>query len=354
MVGAVTPVAVHARGTLTAVLAALAFGITTPLIATSSTGTGAFAVAALLYLGAAFASLASMPFVRRSGPPFGKAQLPRVVAMALVGAALAPTLLAWGIQRTGSIAAALALNLEAVFSIVLARLFFKEVIGGRVLLAMAFTLCGGALVAWAGAGPSSDLFGIGLLAVAGATFAWAVDNTLSRPLADFEPGTVVAAKGLLGALVTCAIAVGTQSVWPSGRALVVLLLCGATGYGLSLRLYLMAQRQLGAGRTASIFAFGPLIGAALGWALGDTPGGLGTLLGAAAFAVGIVLHATEHHGHPHVHLPVEHTHAHTHDDGHHLHAHQAPVAGEHTHPHSHGQLVHEHEHPPDLHHTHTH
>lgn len=341
------------RGTVTAILAALAFGLTTPVIARAGADAGPFSVAALLYLGAALASMILGAFVKASGPAPSRREAPRIIAMALVGAALAPTLLAWGIQRTGAVAAALALNFEAVFSIVLARAFFKEAIGVRVALAMIFTLVGGALVALSSPEPLTA-FGPGLFAVTLATLAWAVDNTLSRPLADFEPGRIVAAKGLLGATVTSVLALANHERWPAGSKLVALLLCGATGYGLSLRLYLIAQRRLGAGRTASIFAFAPLVGAALAWALGERGGGAGTLAGAAAFAVGIVLHATEHHGHPHEHLPTQHTHAHRHDDGHHQHAHESQVEGEHTHAHSHEHLVHEHEHPPDLHHTHTH
>ena len=44
---------------------------------------------------------------------------------------------------------------------------------------------------------------------------------------------------------------------------------GATGYGLSLRLYLLVLRAFGAARTGSVFAFAPVIGALLAIALGD-------------------------------------------------------------------------------------
>ena len=41
-------------------------------------------------------------------------------------------------------------------------------------------------------------------------------------------------------------------------AAVGLLVIGATGYGLSLRFYLLAQRAFGAARTGFVFAFAPL------------------------------------------------------------------------------------------------
>lgn len=133
-----------------------------------------------------------------------------------------------------------------------------------------------------------------------------------------------------------------------------LLACGATGYGLSLRLYLLAQRRFGAGRTASVFAVAPFVGAAISFALGERVGGPGFFVGAAMFALGVYLHASERHAHAHHHDALEHEHAHQHDDGHHDHAHDPPVRGEHTHPHRHEPRTHEHEHVPDDHHQHEH
>lgn len=43
---------------------------------------------------------------------------------------------------------------------------------------------------------------------------------------------------------------------PASGAVLSLLALGATGYGLSLRLYLLAQRRIGAARTGSVFAAG--------------------------------------------------------------------------------------------------
>jgi hypothetical protein len=141
--------------------------------------------------------------------------------------------------------------------------------------------------------------------------------------------------------------------WPASSACAGLVAVGATGYGLSLRLYLRAQRELGAGRTGSVFASAPFWGAALAWALGEHAGAF-TLVAAALMIVGLVLHLTEHHSHAHVHEPLEHEHPHSHDDGHHDHTHDPMPAGEHTHPHRHGRLVHDHPHVPDLHHEHGH
>ena len=129
---------------------------------------------------------------------------------------------------------------------------------------------------------------------------------------------------------------------------------GATGYGLSLRCYLLAQRAFGAARTGSVFAFAPFIGAVLAFAMGDrTAGGL-VVVGGLLMVAGVVLHLAETHEHPHDHEAAEHEHAHRHDDGHHNHAHSPMPQGSHSHWHQHGAQSHTHAHVPDAHHTHRH
>lgn len=341
------------RGALLALLAAVAFGLTTPVIERAGAGSSPFATAALLYLGAATAALVLGAVGARGDAPLRASSLPRVALVALLGAAVAPSLLAWGVLRTGAATASLLLNLEAVFTVVLARMFFREAIGPRVAAALGLMLLGGlTLTIGAVRNPALDI--LGLVAVVGATLAWAADNTLTRPLADVRPLSVVTAKGLVGAALTTTVALLLHQRWPTAGAAIALLVSGATGYGLSLVLYLRAQRAMGAARTGSVFAIGPFVGAALAVALGSRALGWEGVAAAAFFAAGVWLHVTEKHRHRHVHPPLTHEHAHRHDDGHHDHLHDPSVTGEHSHLHHHDELAHEHEHAPDLHHHHEH
>jgi drug/metabolite transporter (DMT)-like permease len=352
------------RGVLLAVAAAIAFGATTPILAWAGRGLGPLATAALLYAGAALATAVLRALSRAPGPRLGRGDVPRLLGVALAGGALAPALLAWGLQRAGATVGSLLLNLEAVFTVLLARAVFREPIGRRVGAAVCAMVAGGAaLVLDVSRDAAGGAIGVaiggaadaaGALAVAAATLGWAIDNTLTRPLAEREPLDVVAAKGAIGAAFTGAAAViAGEPVPPAGAAL-VLLACGATGYGVSLRLYLLAQRAIGAGRTGSVFAVAPFIGAALAVAIGGRAITGWTLAAAGLFAAGVALHLTEHHGHAHVHEPIEHDHVHRHGDGHHDHIHDPPFTGEHAHPHRHDQRVHAHDHAPDLHHAHDH
>jgi hypothetical protein len=133
------------------------------------------------------------------------------------------------------------------------------------------------------------------------------------------------------------------------------LVLGFLGYGLSLVLFIVALRQLGAARTGAYFATAPFIGAAAAMLVYAQPGDGAFWLAAACMGVGVWLHVTEDHVHEHVHKPLSDSHPHTHDE-HHQHEHASDSDGgePHTHEHVHGWLHHRHVHFPDIHHRHGH
>lgn len=337
------------EGTLLAALAAVAFGLTTPWVQRLGVGAGPFATASALYLGASLGALSG----RAEEPGVGRAQLPRLVVVALLGAAAAPTLYAWGLQRVPATTASLLLNGEAVATVLLSAWIHREHVGRRVALAVTSMALGGAVAVRGVAGHGATRV-TGALAVVGAVLAWGLDNTLSRPLSSLDAPRVVRARSLVGAAVTGSIALARAEPWPHAWRLAGLLVAGATGYGLSLRMYLLAQRRVGAARTGSVFAAAPFVGALAAVAMGDRTADLSTAVAAALFALGVALHLTESHAHPHTHAATVHEHPHRHDDGHHDHAHAPPVAGEHSHPHAHAAVTHAHDHAPDVHHDHEH
>jgi len=340
------------RGAGLALLAATLFGVSTPLVQRAGYAVGAFSTAALLYAGAAIVGALMRRPVQREAA-LRRADSRRVVWMALFGAAIGPAALAWGLQRTSATSASLLLTLEALFTVLLARMLYREQMDRRVWLAMLLLLAGGlVLVNDLGRVGGAQL--IGLLAVLGATAAWSIDNTLSRALAERDPGQVVLAKAVLGALFTGALALALREPVPSLGRTVALVAIGASGYGLSLRLYLLAQRAFGAARTGSVFAFAPFIGALLAIAMGDRSPGAGVAAGGALMLAGVALHLAESHAHAHLHEATEHEHSHTHTDGHHNHSHEPMPVGAHSHPHRHEPLRHSHAHVPDAHHLHRH
>jgi drug/metabolite transporter (DMT)-like permease len=325
--------------------------VSAPLLKRSSEGAGAFTTAALLYLGAALVSLPALRRWREAG--LRRNDAPWLLVVAASGAVLAPAALAWGLARTTAVTGSLLLNLEAVFTVGLAWLVHDEHVGKRVGGALLLMVLGGGLLVL-GEGGAGLALSPGALAVLAATFCWAVDNTFTRLLADRDAAAVVLAKASLGAAVSASLSLALQQPWPDLTHALAILGCGMAGYGLSLRLYVLAQRTLGAGRTGSIFAVGPFLGALLAPLVGDPLPGPITWLAGVLFGAGVYLHLSERHAHGHRHEPIEHDHVHRHDDGHHDHPHAAPVIGEHAHPHRHEGMDHVHEHAPDLHHRHEH
>lgn len=273
--------------------------------------------------------------------------------MAGTGAVIAPVVLAWGLQHTSGASASLMLTLEAVFTALLAWRWYGETLDKRVVLAVALLLAGGmVLVMEQGSLGQVQLWG--LLAVMLATVAWGVDNTLSRGVADRDPGQVVLVKASLGAVCTGVLAGLLAEPMPQALSALGLVAVGATGYGLSLRFYLLAQRSFGAARTGSVFAFAPFIGALGAWALGDRSGTGPMVVAGLLMLAGVLLHLTETHAHLHTHEALEHEHAHRHDDGHHNHVHDPMPSGVHSHRHRHEAITHAHAHVPDAHHQHPH
>lgn len=306
-------VAPLAAGGILALASAVAFGATTPLVQRFGRGVGPFTTAAFLYGGAALLSMHAGP--DRGESPLRAKDMPRMAALAALGAVLAPVALAWGLQRTSGVTASLLLNLEALFTVLLARVLWAEPIGPRVGAALVAMMAAGALLV-ARASESVVDSRWGVVAVIVATLAWAGDNAVGRPFADRDPTQVVLTKAALGAVASASLACAFGEGLPDWLAALALAACGAGGYGLSLRLYLQAQRSIGAARTGSIFACAPFVGAMLAWVLGERVGGLATLVAGALCGIGLWLHLTEKHEHEHTHGDLVHSHPHALDADH--------------------------------------
>lgn len=133
------------------------------------------------------------------------------------------------------------------------------------------------------------------------------------------------------------------------------MLVGFLGYGVSLALFVLGLRHLGATRTGAYFSLGPFVGAALAVPMLGEAVTVTLLVAGGLLAIGLGLYLAERHEHEHSHKELEHEHRHVHDE-HHQHSHDVNMASTepHTHRHRHAPLVHRHPHYPNLHHRHEH
>ena len=333
-------------------IAALLFGASTPLAKLLLRDISPLLLAGLLYAGSGLGLLLVLLMRGRLRRP-GRADLGWWAGAILAGGVVAPVLLLLGLRQLGAAQASLLLNLEGVLTALLAWFAFRENFDRRIALGMAAILLGGIVLSWDPAGTAG--WSIGALLVVAACAAWALDNNLTRKIAAHDALTIACTKGLVAGFVNLTLAVVVGAQWPAAYALSGALILGFLGYGVSLALFVVGLRQLGAARTAAYFSLAPFFGAALAIALHGERISTTLVVAGALMAAGVWLHLTERHLHEHTHEPLEHEHAHRHDE-HHRHEHAFAWDGRepHTHPHSHPRLTHSHAHYPDIHHRHGH
>ena len=341
-----------------ALASAALFGASTPL-AKLLLGGGAdpWVLAGVLYLGSGvglgFIHLGrGLLGVPAPEAPLRRRDLPCLALVVLAGGVVGPVLLMLGLARTPASSAALLLNLEGLATMAIAWLWFKENVDRRLLTGAAAILAGALLLSWRG-GPAG--VGLGALAIAGACLAWGVDNNLTRKLSSADPVQIAAIKGLTAGSVNLALALGHGAHLPPAAMVASAGVVGFFGYGVSLVLFVLALRHLGAARTGAYFSMAPFLGAMLALGLFHEPITIPLAAAALLMGLGAWLHLSERHEHEHVHDALDHEHRHVHDE-HHQHAHASgePAEESHTHRHHHAPLRHKHPHYPDLHHRHEH
>ena len=338
-----------------ALFAAALFGASTPFAKRLLGDLPPVLLAGLLYLGSGL-GLTGMRLTRGSRSteaPLTRADYPWLAGAVLCGGVLGPVLLMIGLTSTPASTASLLLNLEGVFTALLAWFVFRENFDRRIAIGMLLILAGGMLLSWqSGAGLALPL---GSLAVAGACLCWGIDNNLTQKVSAGDPLQVAAIKGACAGTVNLAIALALGTRVPFSPVLLGALLVGFLGYGLSLVLFVLALRHIGSARTGAYFSLAPFVGAAVSLLLLREAVGPLFLASAALMGWGVWLHLTEKHEHTHTHERLAHSHQHYHD-AHHQHAHDAGVDPRepHTHPHNHEPMTHSHPHYPDIHHRHRH
>ena len=341
---------------LYALVAAALFGVSTPFAKLLTVDMPPVLLAGLLYLGSGL-GLTLARLVRDGG--FKRSGLPRsewswLLGTIFFGGIVGPVALMFGLVSTSGATASLLLNLEAVLTAVIAWAVFKENADLRIVLGMLAIVAGGVALGWQ-TGSSAQSSIMGPVLVSFACLCWAIDNNLTRKVSASDALFIAAVKGVIAGTVNTALAISMGAAMPNFAALSSTMCVGLLGYGISLVLFVLALRGLGAARTGAYFSTAPFIGAAVALVVFSETTSLAFWIAAALMGLGVWLHLTEHHAHEHLHEVLEHAHEHSHDE-HHQHAHQfgRNESEQHSHPHSHFAMKHSHLHYPDIHHRHVH
>lgn len=302
--------------------AAALFGASTPFAKQFVGDISALMLAGLLYLGSGV-GLLTLRLLRDRGwrnPGLAHGEWPWLLGAIACGGVVGPTLLMLGLASTSAASASLLLNLEGVLTAVLAWIVFKENTDRRVMLGMVLIVLGGLVLSWPGAGTSTSKGVLGATLIVGACLCWALDNNLTRQVANSDALFIAGLKGLTAAAVNIGLALALGQSLPPLSVVSPVLLIGFLGYGVSLTLFVVALRHLGAARTGAYFGAAPFMGAAI--AVGVFHESTSPLFWIAGLlmGIGIWLHLTEHHEHMHWHGDLQHSHRH-YPDAHHRHDH---------------------------------
>src|SRR6266705_1270476 len=301
-------------GLAAALASALLFGATTPIAKQLLNGASPLLLAGLLYVGSGV-GLTLLRVVQDRGlspTTLQRSDWPWLAAATASGGVLAPALLLVGLTHSDAATASLLLNLEVVFTAVLAWVVFHEATSRRVVIGFAAIFAGGLALAWPAqlAAPGRPL---GLVLIAAACLCWGLDNNLTRKISAADSRVIAGIKGLVAGTTNTALAVGLVAKFPTPPYLAGTLVHGFVGYGVSLVLFIVALRHLGTARTGAYFSTAPFIGTAIAVVLYGQPITASFWLAAALMGIGVWLHVTEHHEHVHVHEPLTHSHSHSHE-----------------------------------------
>lgn len=256
----------HQKAIVYAILAALLYAISSPVSKILLNEIHPALMASLLYLGAGI-GLSGVVLIQRvfQGIPtkknrLTKNEIPFIIGMIMLDI-LAPILLMIGLNLTTAANASLLNNFEIVATSIIALFYFKEKISPRVWFAIFLVTLSSALLSIEDL--SSFSFSIGSLFVILACTCWGLENNFTRVLSKKNPLHIVIMKGFgagFGSLIIAVVA-GDFSINIHYMGLALLL--GFLAYGLSITLYVRAQRDLGASRTSAYYAFAPFMGTAI-------------------------------------------------------------------------------------------
>ena len=248
---------------LYALLAAVFYAINTPFSKVLLDYVPATLMAAFLYLGAGI-GVGIMYFFRFKKEDkterLTKKDLPYTVGMVVLDI-LAPIFLMIGIRIGPASNASLLGNFEIVATTVIALLIFKESVSRKLWTAIAFITLSSIILSFEGSG--SFAFSYGSLFVILATLCWGLENNCTRKISDKSTYEIVVLKGVFSGGGAFLIAMLTGEKLPEIKYIFVAMILGFVAYGLSIFLYIRAQRDLGAAKTSAYYAVAPFIGAFL-------------------------------------------------------------------------------------------
>ena len=271
---------------LYAIAAAILFGAAIPLCKWLGVDWPEVLLAGALYLSCGIGLLLLRLFVKK-GESLKKVDLPNLAGVVFFGGIAAPVALLYGLNFTTGYAGALLVNLETVFTTLLAVTLFGAKLPRRDLVAVIVLTLAAATVSL---GSTQDKLAthpvLGAVLVALACLGWGLDNNFTQRISQRDPLQIAGVKGLVAGIVNLTIGLSLGQRPPiDTKNLIVAALVGLFSYGASIALFVVALRRLGAPKTSALFALAPVTGVVVAWLmLSEQPQWLALIGGAVMIA----------------------------------------------------------------------
>lgn len=256
-------------GILLAVLAAALYALSSPLSKLLLEEMPSTLMAGFLYLGAGLgmgivAFFRGLRRTKTAEKPLTREELPYTVAMIVLDIA-APVCLLFGLRTTTAANAALLNNFEIVATAVVALMVFGEKISPRLWAGILFVTLSCAILSFEDL--SSLQFSPGSVLILAACVFWGFENNCTRKISSKDPMQIVLLKGVFSGVGSLAIGLILGERITVLWSVFAVLGVGLVSYGMSIFLYVHAQRLLGAARTSAYYAVAPFIGTILSLAI---------------------------------------------------------------------------------------
>jgi len=312
-----------------AVLAAIFYAINMPFSKLLLTKIEPTFMASFLYFGAGI-GIGTIYLLGKSRrktieEKLSRKDLPFTIGMIALDIA-APIFLMMGLTSATSANASLLNNFEIVSTSIIALFVFKEVISPRLWVAILLITLSSMLLSFEDL--SSLQFSYGSIFILAATICWGLENNCTRKISSKSTFQIVMIKGIFSGLGSLLVALIQGEHFPQLLYVAYAMLLGFIAYGLSIFLYVRAQKELGAAKTSAYYAIAPFVGAFLSFViLGESINEyylLALFIMLAGSALVVVDTMIMNHSHLHTHTFV-----HSHDGS----AHSHVIEHYHTHKH---------------------
>lgn len=299
-----------------AIVGAVLFGASAPVSKVLLGEVSPVLLAGLLYLGCGLGLLAFKLALRlsgsRGGLPLAWKDAPWLAGAVLAGGVAAPIALLLGLKDTPAATASLLLNFECVATTLLAGFLFNEYIGRRIWLAICIITLASAILTLNGTQFGLSLGALGILL---ACVLWGLDNNLTRNISSKDPLSIGIVKGLVAGAFSLGLALLLGAPLPGLLFIFAAMLIGSLSYGLSIALFILAMRHIGAARASAWMGTAPFAGVAISFLIFQAIPGLTFLVSLPLMVLGALLLFGEEHAHTHIHVhgTITHEHIHSHD-----------------------------------------